>query len=103
MENQHWPSWRYGPGGAAGVFASAGEVPAGWKDHPSKVEAKTASPHTPPVSVPSGAVPAIDADGWPLDPTMHTGTLTKAGLWRMKVGASRPAPKPGFPKPALDL
>lgn len=29
-----WPSWRYGPNGASGVFGSADEVPKGWKDHP---------------------------------------------------------------------
>lgn len=39
----------------------------------------------------------IDADGHPFDPSLHTGTKTKAGLWRMKAGVSRPAPKPGFP------
>lgn len=39
----------------------------------------------------------IDADGHPFDPALHTGTKTKAGLWRMKAGVSRPAPKPGFP------
>lgn len=47
----------------------------------------------------------LDADGWPWDAKMHAGTQakTQAGLWRMKVGAKRPAPKPGFPKPVLDL
>ena len=39
----------------------------------------------------------IDADGHPFDPALHTGTITKAGLWRMKAGVSRPDPKPGFP------
>lgn len=42
--------------------------------------------------------PQIDADGHPFDPALHTGTITKAGLWRMKAGISRPAPMPGFPK-----
>lgn len=47
----------------------------------------------------------LDADGWPWDAKMHSATQsrTKAGLWRMKVGATRPAPKEGYPKPALDL
>jgi hypothetical protein len=47
----------------------------------------------------------LDADGWPWTAELHapTQTKTKAGLWRMKVGASRPAPKEGFPKPVLDL
>lgn len=33
-EGNTWPSWRYGPDGASGVFNSAAEVPKGWKDHP---------------------------------------------------------------------
>lgn len=47
----------------------------------------------------------LDADGWPWDATLHAATKSKtqADLWRMKVGVSRPAPKPGFPKPVLDL
>lgn len=42
----------------------------------------------------------LDAAGWPWSPEMHASTkgLTKEGLWRMKVGVSRPDPKPGFPK-----
>lgn len=43
---------------------------------------------------------AVDAAGWPWDAAMHasTRTMTKEGLWRMKVGVSRPDAKPGFPK-----
>jgi hypothetical protein len=33
----HWPGWFYGPNGAAAIFQSRDEVPAGWEDHPSKV------------------------------------------------------------------
>lgn len=33
-DGNFWPSWRYGPNGASGVFNSADEVPKGWKDHP---------------------------------------------------------------------
>lgn len=42
----------------------------------------------------------IDAAGWPWSPDLHASTkgMTKDGLWRMKVGVSRPDPKPGFPK-----
>lgn len=41
MTKTYWPSWRYGPNGAAAVFNSPSEVPDGWEDHPSKVvEAK---------------------------------------------------------------
>jgi len=41
----------------------------------------------------------VDAHGWPWDPELHASTkgTTKDGLWRMKVGVSRPDPKPGFP------
>jgi hypothetical protein len=44
----------------------------------------------------------LDAHGHVYDPTLHagTGSKTKAGLWRMKVGVPRPAPAPGYP---LDL
>lgn len=42
----------------------------------------------------------LDAAGWPWSPELHASTKgkTKDGLWRMKVGVSRPDPKPGFPK-----
>jgi hypothetical protein len=41
----------------------------------------------------------LDAAGWPWSADMHASTRgkTKEGLWRMKVGVSRPDPKPGFP------
>jgi len=34
--------------------------------------------------------PERDADGIAFDPNLHTGTKTKAGLWRMKKGVERP-------------
>lgn len=42
----------------------------------------------------------IDADGHPWSASLHASTKAKtgAGLWRMKPGASRPDPLPGFPK-----
>lgn len=42
----------------------------------------------------------IDAHGHPWSPDLHASTKgkTKDGLWRMKVGVSRPDPLPGFPK-----
>lgn len=53
----------------------------------------------------SGADPSkatLDAHGHVYDPSLHagTGSKTKAGLWRMKVGVKRPDPAPGYP---LDL
>ncbi len=32
-----FPSWRYGPNGAAQIFESEEDVPEGWHDHPSHV------------------------------------------------------------------
>jgi len=42
----------------------------------------------------------VDAHGHPWSADMHasTKTMTKEGLWRMKVGVTRPEPLPGFPK-----
>lgn len=47
----------------------------------------------------------LDANGWPWTAELHAATQgkTKDGLWRMKVGKAKPDPKPGFPKPVLDL
>lgn len=117
---EKFPAWYYGPNGASNVFASEADVPAGWQDHPSKVKNDpTATPGEaggePRSTKSTAASPAgnpgntedgtLDADGWPWDEAMHAGTKAKtgAGLWRMKVGATRPAPKPGYPKPAKPL
>lgn len=43
-EFSQWPAWHYGPKGEAQVFDAAGDVPAGWKDHPSKVGEKSPEP-----------------------------------------------------------
>ena len=143
------PTYFYGPNGQSGVFEAQGDVPTGWKDHPSKVggeagggvgtahqpanattsaaeaakstEAKSQTHTDPAISATSGVGgagstpasgqapksaaangPELDADGHPFDPTLHAATKskTKGGLWRMKVGVSRPAPAPGYP---LDL
>lgn len=42
----------------------------------------------------------LDAHGHPWSADLHASTkgITKEGLWRMKPGASRPDPMPGFPK-----
>ena len=94
---KRWPSWRYGPQGEAQVFASAGEVPAGWKEHPShfdKPEKAASTKAVAPAKAPGDAAD-VDAAGWEFDPALHASTKTKtsAGLWRMKVGVSRPAAK----------
>jgi hypothetical protein len=112
--HQPWPSWRYGPDGASAVFETEQDVPAGWADHPDKVGTKpvkaapaapASTPAAAPASTPATAstsdeAPKVDAEGTPFNADMHTGTLTKAGLWRMKVGVSRP---PAAAKPALEL
>jgi len=53
-----------------------------------------------PIVSPSDSI-EIDADGHPWSALLHASTKaqTGAGLWRMKPGASRPAPLPGFPMP----
>jgi hypothetical protein len=38
MDDNQFPQWAYGPGGASDVFNSADEIPAGWVDHPSQVK-----------------------------------------------------------------
>jgi hypothetical protein len=112
-----WPAWYYGPKGASQVFENEKDVPSGWHDHPSKVKdvAETVAPKPAAAKAAGGAKAApqagtavdgkqdvqgdaadLDADGWPWSPELHSATKTKttAGLWRMKVGVSRPAPKP---------
>jgi len=114
MEKQNWPSWRYGPKGEAQVFEKAGDVPAGWKEHPSEHGATKAAPTPTPTPTPSAAAPVastaapvasdpnVDAHGHPWSADLHASSKsrTKDDLWRMKVGVSRPAPLEGYPKPA---
>jgi hypothetical protein len=109
-----FPSWRYGPNGQSGVFESEADVPKGWQDHPSKVSASAPAGNSPakaastkkadnkPADKSPAKGPELDADGHPYDAALHagTGSKTKAGLWRMKVGIARPDPAPGYP---LDL
>lgn len=99
-EFQAWPSWRYGPNGASKLCENEAEVPKGWVDHPEaaeKLTEKAAKAETKPVEKQADAgAPETGASGAPFDPALHaaTRTLTKEGLWRMKVGVKRPeAPK----------
>jgi len=98
-----WPAWFNGPNGQTAIFEAAEDVPNGWtsgaeKQSLSKSEKKSA----PEKKQDAGNGPELDADGHPYDPALHAATKskTKDGLWRMKVGVSRPAPAPGYP---LDL
>lgn len=132
-DKQNWPAWFYGPNGQSQVFENEKDVPSGWADHPTKVKGGVDPAPKPTAAKAAGGAAAapqagtatdgtrdvdtkrtgqegdngseVDAEGWPWSADMHsaTKTKTKAGLWRMKVGVSRPDPKPGFPKPALDL
>ncbi|MBA3831660.1 MAG: hypothetical protein H0X34_07165 [Chthoniobacterales bacterium] len=125
MDKQSWPAWFYGPNNQADTFGSPEEVPAGWHDHPMKVEgdkvitgARTGS-NPAPAAITGAASPAqtgsgpaapgdqsntLDAAGWPWEEELHaaTKTMTSAGLWRMKVGVVRPAPKPEAAPEAAD-
>ena len=35
---QPWPSWRFGPGGASGIFECEADVPIGWVNNPNDVK-----------------------------------------------------------------
>ena len=43
-QGNSWPSWRYGPDGASGIFNHAAEVPKGWKDHPGAFDKNAEAP-----------------------------------------------------------
>lgn len=127
-----WPAWRYDPATGQGkVFDSEAEVPAGWSETnprpdphaepapppppPAAAKAPAAPPPPPTPPAPPATAPSdgaeVDAAGVAFDPARHaaTKTKTKAGLWRMKVGVSRPdnegAAKPPAPPapPAQNL
>lgn len=118
-KDKNWPAWRYGPNGHAAMFERSEDVPSDWRDHPTKVGEKAAAPVKTPTPTPTptpapdarigdtapsgdGAPVELDTAGWPWMAVLHARSKgkTKDGLWRMKVGVSRPDPKPGYP---LDL
>jgi hypothetical protein len=107
MKPLTYPAAFNGPKGESAIFESADDVPNGWTSGAEKQSAKgkaapAASPAAPSAPVDKAE---LDAHGHAYDSKLHagTGSKTKAGLWRMKVGVSRPDPAPGFPKPPLDL
>lgn len=105
MTKLTWPCWFSSPDGSqSAIFTHESDVPCGWTSGAEKITVEGASAPAPklekqPMAAPTAkleksAAPladAVDADGHKFDPTMHTGTMTKAGLWRMKVGKTRPA------------
>lgn len=121
MEKVSWPAYFYGPQGQAQVFQSEAEVPKGWEDHPSKHGETAAKAPAAPAAPKAPAVPKegagegakegagegegeeLDAANWPWSANLHAASKSKtnAGLWRMKVGVSRPDAKPAPVK--LDL
>jgi hypothetical protein len=118
MKTNEYPAWRYGPNGQSQIFQSPADVPAGWQDHPSKVSSTEKAASKPKTGEQGGSTgnqgsggstgdkgAELDAHGHPWDAKLHAATRAKttAGLWRMKVGAARPPPAEGFPKPVLDL
>jgi hypothetical protein len=106
MKKITWPAWFNSPDGKTAIFEKAEDVPKDWTSgaekqsagDPTKEPAKKKSKQEPVKQ----ANTELDAYGHPYDPEMHaqTQSKTKEGLWRMKVGVSRPAPAPGYP---LDL
>lgn len=80
------------------VSGAALSVPQPDKPVADKPAESTAVAAEPAAAVTSGEV---DAGGHPWSADLHASTrgITKDGYWRMKVGVSRPADLPGFPKP----
>lgn len=109
MKEITFPAWFNGPKGESAIFESAEDVPTGWTSGAEKQSVKGAAkpaPTSKPTPTPKPEKQPekadLDAHGHPYDAALHagTGSKTKAGLWRMKVGVSRPDPAPGYP---LDL
>lgn len=93
-EYHPWPSWAHGPNGEAEIFHSEDDVPHGWRHHETVKGGKPAkaAPAAPAEPAPAGDGER-DASGTVYDPARHAASKgkTNAGLWRMKVGVSRPA------------
>lgn len=121
MSKLTWPAWFSSPkGDATAIFEKAEDVPTGWTSGAEKQTAgssssskatptPTPSPAPTPTPAPAATPPSgesgnveLDTAGWPWTADLHASSKskTKDGLWRMKVGVSRPDPKPGYP---LDL
>jgi hypothetical protein len=115
-DDKNWPAWYSDPKtGKSAIFECAEDVPNGWttgaegrsaKDSPKPVLKAAEGGGSNETKAEKQPIPAdLDAHGHAYDPALHAATQskTKDGLWRMKVGVSRPDPAPGFPKPPLDL
>jgi hypothetical protein len=91
MKDLTFPAWFNGPKGESEIFNTPEEVPTGWTSGAEKISVSGKKPAKVETVDQTGTA-EIDADGHAFDPALHTGTKTKAGLWRMKVGVTRPAP-----------
>ena len=96
MNTKDWPAWFNGPKGETAIFDKAEDVPTGWTSGAEKRTVKGSAPSPTPAPAPDATDGDIDAQGWPWSADLHASTKakTKDGLWRMKVGVTRPAPKP---------
>lgn len=97
----------FGQGAPQGNAGNSGPVPqdtgdqSGQSDNSAVGEQSSTSTTATTDASPSDAVSGeVDAHGHPWSADLHASTKgkTKDGLWRMKVGVSRPDPLPGFPK-----
>ncbi len=98
--DKNWPAWYSSPDGKSSeIFSSADEVPAGWTTGAEKASLKPAKTEKAPLAQTGKSSDEIDAHGHPWSPNLHAASKskTKAGLWRMAVGKSRPEAKPGYP------
>lgn len=86
-----------GNGTKAPASAPTGNVAA-----PIAAEASASAAEASPAVGNDEASGEVDAHGHPWSEDLHASTKgkTKDGLWRLKPGASRPDPLPGFPKDA---
>lgn len=101
---QAFPAYCVSPNGDRQIFDSEAEVPVGWTmpeggkkaGKAEKTPAPVAAPVVAPVVESETPAAEVDAAGTPWNADLHsaTKTQTKAGLWRMKVGVSRPETPP---------
>lgn len=91
------------PGNASSGVAAPATAPATVGSEisaPANQESAGTGPNASQPAVTASPSDGIDAHGHPWSADLHASTKgkTKDGLWRMKVGVSRPDPLPGFPK-----
>lgn len=85
---------------APAVATAAAPEPAPTAAAPTAAAPTAAAEQSAPAAEASPAADSgeVDAGGWPWSADLHASTKgkTKDGYWRMKVGVTRPADKPGF-------